>query len=85
MVAISTDPPAESRKLDELLGGVLRLLSDPYLQVIRAFQMEHEMGGETVGNMGYAIIDGQGTVREIVVDPIFGQHADRILASLRGL
>ena len=83
VVAISVDPPSESRKLDQLLNGVFHMLSDPELKVIRAYQMEHQMGRETVGNMGYVVIDGKGLVRKIAVDPLFGRHADVILQSLR--
>jgi peroxiredoxin len=85
VVAVSTDPPSESRKLDELLNGTFPLLSDPRLQVISAYQMRHQMGSETVGNMGYVIIDGRGVVRKIAVDPLFGRHSDAIIGSLRGL
>ncbi len=84
-MAISVDPLRESRKLDQLLNGAFTLLSDPELRVIRPFLMEHQMGGETVGNMGYVIIDGSGVVRELKVDPLFGRHADAILGSLREL
>jgi peroxiredoxin len=85
VVAVSTDPPSESRKLDELLNGAFPLLGDSDLRVISAYQMRHQMGSETVGNMGYVIIDGRGVVRKISVDPLFGRHADAILGSLRGL
>jgi len=84
VAAISTDPPSESRKTDRLLGSALPVLSDPDLKVIRAYKMEHNMGGETVGNMGYVIVDARGVVRQAVVDPLFGRHADAILKSLRG-
>lgn len=85
MVAVSTDRTLEQQKLDQLLDGTFTLLSDPGLQVISAYQMRHQMGSETVGNMGYAIIDGRGVVRKIAVDPLFGRHADRIVTSLREL
>ncbi len=85
MVAISTDPPSESRKLDQLLQGAFSLLEDSDLRVIRAYQMEHQMGDTTFGNMGYVIIDRNGMVRKIEVDPIFGRHADVILQSLKEL
>lgn len=84
-MAISTDPPSESLKTDRLLGGAFPLLSDPDLRVIRAYKMEHEMGGTTVGDMGYAIIDGQGRIRRLVMDPLFGQHADAVLQALTEL
>ena len=83
MVAISVDPPSELQKLDQLLNRVFPLLSDLDLKVIRAYQMEHQMGGDTVGNMGYVIIDGKGQVIKIAFDPLFGRHADVILQSLK--
>ena len=85
MVAISVDPPSESQKLDRLLNRVFPLLSDPELKVISAYRMEHQMGGATVGNMGYAIIDREGRVRKNEVDPLFGRRANAILQSLREL
>ena len=85
VVAISVDPPSESRKLDQLLNGAFHLLGDPDLRVISAYQMRHQMGSGTVGNMGYVIIDGRGVVRKTEVDPLFGRHAEVILGSLREL
>ena len=85
VVAISTDEAAESKKLDHLLEKAFPLLSDPDLKVINAYQMRHNMGGITVGNMGYAIIDRQGRVKKVEVDPLFGRHAEAILGSLREL
>ncbi|MBI4328626.1 MAG: redoxin domain-containing protein [Chloroflexi bacterium] len=85
VVAISVDAPIDVQKANQLLGGAFPLLSDPELRVISAYQMRHAMGGLTVGNMGYVIIDGRGVVREVVVDPVFGWHADAILQSLKSL
>jgi len=85
VVAISTDPPSESNKLNQLLNGVFPLLGNPDLKVINAYQMRHQMGGETLGNMGYVIIDGAGLVRELVVNPLFGQDAGKIIESLKAL
>ena len=82
-MAISTDPAEESKKLDHLLEKAFPLVSDPDLKVINAYQMRHNMGGMTVGNMGYAIIDGRGVVRNMEVDPLFGRHADVILQTLK--
>jgi peroxiredoxin len=85
VVAISVDPLSESRKLDQLLNGAFPLLEDPDLKVISAYQMRHQMGSGTVGNMGYAIIDRQGQVRKVEVDGAFGRHAGEIIESLKGL
>jgi peroxiredoxin len=85
VVAISAEEPEEVQKMDQLLGGAFTLLSDPNLEAISAYQMEHGMGGATIGNMGYAIIDENGNLRKVAVDPLFGHHADDILASLKGI
>ncbi len=84
-MAISTDPPSESRKLDQLLNSAFPVLSDPDLEVIRAYEMKHQMGKETVGNMGYVIIDGAGQVQQMVIDPLFGRSAGKIIETLKGL
>jgi len=85
VVAISTDEASESKKLDHLLDKAFPLLGDPDLKVINAYQMRHGMGGIMVGNMGYAIVDGRGVVRNIEVDPLFGRHSEVILQSLKKL
>ena len=85
VVAISSEVQEEAQKMDQLLGGAFPLLSDPNLQVIRAYQMEHPKSGGTIGNMGYAIIDENGNLRKVTVDPLFGHHADDIIESLKGL
>jgi peroxiredoxin len=85
VAAISVDPPSESQKLDELLDSAFPLLGDSSLRVISSYQMRHQMGGETVGNMGYVIIDETGLVRQLVVDPLFGRHAAKIIESLKGI
>ena len=84
-MTISVDEPEDLQKINQLLGGTFTLLTDPGLRVIRAYQMEHGMGGTIVGNMGYVIIDGAGRVREMEVDPLFGRHAGKIIESLKGL
>lgn len=71
--------------MNELLGGAIPLLGDPSLEVIKAYRMEHSMGAETIGSMGYVIIDRQGVVRKIAIDPSFGQHSETILQELRAL
>ena len=61
------------------------VLSDPVKRVTNSYGMQHQMGPETVANMGYVIVDGAGTVRHRVVDPSFGQHAGEIIAKLQAL
>lgn len=66
-----------------MLKGAFPLLHDPGAQVIRAFRMEHDMGGEITGNMGYVLIDRQGIVRAITVNPVFGDDTGKILAAVK--
>jgi len=47
--------------------------------------MEIDHGGDVIAAMGYVIIDRNGVLRQRVQDPLFGNHADRILKSLREL
>jgi peroxiredoxin len=84
-MAISTDAAEESKKLGHLLDRAFPLVSDPDLTVINAYQMRHNMGTVTVGNMGYAIIDRQGKLRKLELDGAFGRHVEVILRSLREL
>jgi peroxiredoxin len=73
------------QKMDQLLGGAFTLLSDPGLEAISAYDMEHQMGGSIMGNMGYVIIDKSGRIREHVINPLFGRHASDIIESLKEL
>ena len=85
VVAISVEDQEQTQKMDQLLGGAFTLLRDPDLEVIRAYRMEHRMGSSTIANMGYAIIDRNGTLTEVAVDPLFGRHADDIIDTLKNL
>lgn len=85
MVAISVDPPSEAAKMSASIGGAFPVLGDSRKFVTSSYGIEHQMGQETVANMGYVIVDGAGQVRHRVVDPSFGQHANEILAKLRAL
>lgn len=83
MVAISVDPPSESKKVTELIDNGFPLVRDEDLRVIRAFALEHNMGGQLFANMGYAIIGKSGRVVELQVDPSFGQRDGYILEILK--
>lgn len=84
VVAISVDPPSELQKMDQVLNGAFRLLSDPDLSVIRQYQMEM-LGGSPMADRGYVIIDGKGVVRAQSLDSDIGSHAQKILAQLKAL
>jgi len=81
LLAISIDPPEESVKTDALIEGKFRLLGDPDLKVIRAYQIE--MPGGAMANMGYVLVDGQGKIRKRQIDPVFGLHLDQMLEALK--
>ena len=83
VLAISNDPPSESVKMDGLLKSAFPLLSDPDLKVADAYGMAIPMGSQRMAAMGYIIIDGQGRLRQREIDPLFGDHYERILAALR--
>ena len=85
VVAISSEDQEQTQKIDQLLGGAFTLLRDPNLEVISAYRMEHSMGGGTIANMGYAIIDRNGMLTDFAVDPLFGRNADDIIATLKDL
>jgi peroxiredoxin len=85
VVAISVDPPGEGAKMTAFIESAFPVLGDPRKLVISSYGIEHQMGSETLANMGYVIVDGSGQVRHRVVDPSFGQHANEILAKLRAL
>lgn len=85
---INPDAPEDSRKLKEMSGTSLPVLLDPDLVVTRQFDMlpktGQPMGGMTgVPQMGFVIIDSQGTIRLQRVDMQFGQDADQILEILK--
>ena len=70
--------------MDELLGGVFPLLQDPQLTVVDAFGMRQPFS-EPMAAMGYAIIDGQGSLRHRAYDPSFGHHAEQIIERLQSM
>ena len=83
VVAVSSDPLSEGRKMDQLLNGSLPLLLDHQLTMITPYHMRLELGGGEIGsNMGYVVVDGRGVVRKWTVDPLFGSHLDAIIQDL---
>jgi peroxiredoxin len=81
LLAISIDPPEESAKTDALIEGKFRLLGDPDLKVIRAYQIEMPGGG--MANMGYVLVDAQGKIRKRQIDPVFGFHFEQMIEALK--
>ena len=69
--------------MDGLLGGRLPLLSDVNLAVADSYGMSVRLGQQAMAAMGYVIVDSQGLIRHREIDPLFGDHADRILRLLK--
>ena len=63
-----------------MLGGKVRLLSDPELKVIREYKME--MPGGAMANMGYVVVDSRGEIVARQVDGLFGTRAGKITGLL---
>jgi peroxiredoxin len=84
---INSDTPENSRKLKEMKGITIPVLLDRDLAVARQFDMlpkpGQPMGGMGgVAQMGFVVIDGNGTIRVQRVDTHFGQDADQIFEIL---
>lgn len=82
------DTPEDSRELQEMSGITIPVLLDPDLSVARQFDMlpkpGQPMGGMGgVAQMGFVVIDSNGTIRLQRVDLNFGQNADQILEILK--
>lgn len=66
VVAISVDPPAESRKLSEKAGYTFPILSDENTEVIRRYQLLHKGArgeGHDVARPAEFFIDRNGVVQ----------------------
>lgn len=83
VLGISIDKPEAAGKLARELGLTFPLLSDPSMGVIRRYGMMGE--GMKMGNMGYAVIDRRGRLREKKIDWKFAERVDDILAIVRTL
>jgi len=64
VLAISVDPPEESRRIVEAYGLDFRLLSDPDLRVIDQFGVRHADGGldGDIARPAVFILDREGRV-----------------------
>lgn len=82
---INSDTTEQSRRLKQPTGISLPVLLDRQLEVARRYDLlpkrGQPMGG--VAQMGFVIIDADGTIRVQRVDLNFGQHAGQMLEILR--
>ncbi len=83
VLGISVDTPEAAGKLARELGLTFPLLSDPSMGVIRRYGMMGE--GMKMGDMGYAVIDRRGRLREKKIDRKFAERVDDILSIVRTL
>lgn len=81
VLGISNDMPETSARLAQEVGLSFPILSDPRMEVIRAYRMKGE--GMEMAEMGYVIIDKQGRIRTRQIDRRFGENAGMIVRALR--
>ncbi len=81
VLAMSMDTPEEASRLALDLNLAFPILSDPNMVIVR----EHGMEGKGMGmpEMGYAVVDKQGRIREQQIDRSFGENAGAIIKTLR--
>jgi peroxiredoxin len=66
VVAVSVDPPEESRKLCQAKGYTYPFLSDPKAETIRRYGILHAKGGEggqDIARPAEFLVDKTGTIR----------------------
>ncbi len=90
MYVINSDTAEDSRRLKQITHISLPVLLDQQLSWGRQYDMlpkrGQPMGGMSgVAQMGFVVIDAQGTIRVQRADINFGQHAGQILDILRVL
>ncbi len=88
MYVINSDAPAQSRQLKQITGISVPVLLDQQLSVAPQYDFlpkaNQPMAGMMgVAQMGFVIIDGQGTIRIQRADINFGAHAGQMLQILR--
>lgn len=81
VLGISIDMPHEAARLAQGLGLTFPILSDPRMEVTRAYRMKGE--GMEMAEMGYVIIDKQGRIRAHQIDRRFGENVGAIVRALR--
>lgn len=78
---MSIDTPEQARRVAREFGFTFPLLSDPGMQMIRAYGMKGE--GMEMAELGYVVIDKQGRIRTRQIDRRFGENVDMIVRALR--
>ena len=83
VLAISIDTQPVARQLRSSLGLTFPILSDPSMEIIRAYRMKGQ--GMKMANMGYVIIDRMGRIRYRQIDRTFGENVELIVPVLRAV
>lgn len=81
VLGVSNDTPEMAARLAKELGLPFQILSDPRMEVIRAYGMKG--AGMDMADMGYVVIDKQGRIRAREIDRRFGENAATIVRALR--
>jgi len=81
VLGISIDMPDAAARLAKDLNLPFAILSDPRMEVIRAYGMKGE--GMDMADMGYVVIDKQGRIRARQIDRRFGENVATIVRALR--
>ena len=81
VLAISRDTTEAQARMARELGLSFPVLSDPSMEVIRAYRMKGE--GMEMADLGYVIIDKQGRIRTRQVDRRFGENFGMIVRARR--
>lgn len=80
---MSIDRPTDAHRLRQELGLTFPILSDPDMEMIRAYGMKGE--GMEMADMGYVIIDKAGRIRDRRIDRNFGDNLAPVLSTLEAL
>jgi peroxiredoxin len=81
VLAISIDSPEQAVRLVKNLAPPFAILSDPRMDVIRAYGMKGD--GMDMADMGYVVIDKQGRIRTRRIDRRFGENVGAIARAVR--
>jgi peroxiredoxin len=81
VLGISIDTPEAAARLVKELNLPFAILSDPRMEVIRAYAMKGE--GMDMADMGYVVIDKQGRIRTRQIDRRMGENVGMIVRAVR--
>ena len=81
VLGISNDTPEAAARLVRELNLPFAILSDPRMEVIRAYGMKGE--GMAMAEMGYVVIDKLGRIRTRQIDRRMGENVGMIVRALR--